>query len=67
MAALLLAGGYCYTEYAVRAASDNLHADVRAISTRQLSAGSVYSMTPNKFHSVTEIQDGTLKVIQAVR
>jgi hypothetical protein len=63
MAALLLTGGYCYTNYAVQVASDNLHADVRVISTRQLSGGSVYSMTPNEFHSVTEIQDGTVSLM----
>lgn len=63
MAALLLKGGYCYTKYAVKAASDNVHADVCVTSIRQLSMGDAYSMTPNEFHSVTEIQDGTVSLM----
>jgi hypothetical protein len=63
MSALLLTGGYRYTKYSVSAVSDNLHADVRMIETRQLSGGGAYSMTPNEFHSVTEIQDGTVTLM----
>lgn len=63
MSALLLSGAYCYSGYTVNADSDDVHADVRVIATRRLREGCAYSMTPDEFHSVTEIQDGTVSLV----
>lgn len=63
MTALLLAGGYCCTKYAVTPDSDNLHADVRVLDAQRLFGGNVYSMGPNEFHSLSEIQNGTVSLM----
>jgi hypothetical protein len=63
MSALLLTGGYCYSGYDVHINEDDLHADVRVIGTWDIREGCAYSMTPDEFHSVTEIQDGTVSLM----
>lgn len=63
MSALLLTGGYCYRGYEVSMNKDGLHADVRVTGSWDICEGSAYSMTPDEFHSVTEIQDGTVSLM----
>jgi hypothetical protein len=63
MSVLLLTGGYCCGSFTVQAARDGVHADVRSIGTERLRGGSIYSMSPDEFHSVTEIQDGTVSLM----
>jgi hypothetical protein len=63
MSALLLTGGYCYRGYEVSINEDGLHGDVRVTGSWDICEGSAYSMTPDEFHSVTEIQDGTVSLM----
>lgn len=63
MSVLVLVGGYCYTEYEVKAGADEMHADVCVRGVHYLSRGSVYSMTPSEFHSATKILDGTVSLM----
>jgi hypothetical protein len=63
MSALLLTGGYCYRGYKVTINEDGLHADVQVADSWDICEGGAYSMTPDEFHSVTEIQDGTVSLM----
>jgi len=63
MSALVLAGGYCYTDYGVKVGADKLHADVCVRGVHHISRGSIYSMKPSEYHSVTEILDGTVSLM----
>ena len=62
MSALLLAGGYRYTRFAVQAGKDQ-HAAVRTTGSERIAGGSIYSMRESDFHSVTEIEDGTVSLL----
>lgn len=63
MSVLVLAGGYYYTQYDVRAGADKLHANVSVQGVQHLLQDSIYSMMPNEFHSVTQILDGTVSLM----
>jgi hypothetical protein len=63
LSVLLLTGGYACGSFTVRAGSDGVHADVSLITTKRLRGGSIYSMSPDQFHSVTEIDDGTVSIM----
>lgn len=63
MTALLLAGGYRYTQYEVGHTGADRPAEVRTVSSRQITGGAIYSMRESDFHSVTEIQDGTVSLL----
>jgi hypothetical protein len=62
MSALLLAGGYRYTQFTVHVGKDQ-RASVKTVSSQLVSGGSIYSMQDRDFHSVTEMQDGTVSLI----
>ena len=62
MSALLLAGGYRYTQLTVHVGKDQ-RASVKTVSSQLVSGGSIYSMQDRDFHSVTEMQDGTVSLI----
>ena len=63
MTALLLTGGYRCTQYEVSHTAADEAAEVRTISSRQITGGAIYSMRESDFHSVTEIQDGTVSLL----
>ena len=63
MTALLLTGGYRYTQYDVGHTGADLATEVRMISSRRITGGAIYSMRESDFHSVTEIQDGTVSLL----
>ena len=63
MSVLVLAGGYCYTQYGVKVSADKLHAEVCVRGVHQLSRGSIYSMSPSEFHSATQILNGTASLM----
>jgi predicted metal-dependent enzyme (double-stranded beta helix superfamily) len=63
MSALVLAGGYYCTKYNVAENPGHDRADVQATKGWQLASGSVYSMRETDFHSVTQIQDGTVSLL----
>lgn len=62
MSALLLAGGYRYTQFVVHVGKEQ-QASAQTVSSQLVTAGSIYSMQERDFHSVTEIQDGTVSLI----
>src|ERR1700761_1824662 len=63
MSALVLAGGYQCTKYAVEKGHGDDQARIQGITEWQLAGGSVYSMRENEFHSVTRIEDGTMSLL----
>jgi hypothetical protein len=63
MSVLLLTGGYSCGSFTVQADPDGVHAEVRPIGAERLRGGNVYSMSPDEFHSVTEIRDGTVSLM----
>jgi hypothetical protein len=63
MSALVLTGGYYCTKYKVVKDPGNDRAEVQATTGWQLADGSIYSMRETDFHSVTQIQDGTVSLL----
>jgi hypothetical protein len=64
MSALVLTGGYQCTKYRVeKSHGDDDRASIQVITGWQLGGGSVYSMRENEFHSVTQIEDGTMSLL----
>lgn len=63
MSALVLTGGYQCTEYKVERSHGDDRASIQVITGWQLAGGSVYSMRENEFHSVTQIEDGTMSLL----
>lgn len=63
MSALVLTGGYQCTKYEVKKSRSDDRASIQVITGWQLESGSVYSMRENEFHSVTQIEDGTMTLL----
>jgi hypothetical protein len=63
MSALVLTGGYQCTKYKVERSLGDDRASIQVITGWQLAGGSVYSMRENEFHSVTQIEDGTMSLL----